>query len=324
MGANHAKFAPQYSKIASLIPEQLRPVGPMPLNGREGPLKGGGGLYVSEFSGTSIFGYKANNKKNGPPTCSVGPVSAPNGIAVDGKGNLIDPDGGTRSIIIFGGPAMCGAAAATITDSVGQPADASSADAMTKTIAVGNIFNNSGLPGSISVCTVKKGCTSDLTNSGMNEVAGVAMDNKGNCWADAENSSGLATLTYFAKCKGAGVAAKGFTGPTSFGGLDIDNKGNLVVIDAFANGTGQLFVFKGCNPTCTLVNGPMALHGEAVFGHLNKKSTAFATGDFINGQVDVYKYNSATSTITYSYSFNNGLSASLDVEGAAFNPRSVQ
>ena len=70
-----------------------------------------GGLYVSQFSSTSILAYKSNNKKNGKPICSVPGVLYLNGVAVDGKGNLIDPDAGSRSIIIFKGPGMCGAKA---------------------------------------------------------------------------------------------------------------------------------------------------------------------------------------------------------------------
>ena len=90
----------------------------------EGPDASGGGLYVSQFSSTSILAYKSNNKKNGPPTCNVPGVQYLNGVAVDGKGNLIDPDAGSRSIIIFKGPGMCGAKAASTSDSYGQPVDA--------------------------------------------------------------------------------------------------------------------------------------------------------------------------------------------------------
>ena len=49
---------------------------------------------------------------------------------------------------------------------------------------------------------------------------------------------------------------------------------------------------------------------------------AYAAGDFANGEVDVYTYN--PTDVAYRYSFNNGLSASLDVEGVAYNPASKQ
>ncbi|HEY5426169.1 MAG TPA: hypothetical protein VIJ77_06415 [Candidatus Tumulicola sp.] len=316
-------FKPQWSRTASLIPRSLRPRLPMALHGKVAPDVVRRGIYVSEFSGTSMFGYKKGNATDPGPICTVPfAVSSPNGIAVDGAGNLMEPDGGTRTIQIGQGPNMCGSLAATVSDPFGQPSDAASADALNGTIAVGNIFDNSGAAGSISVCTVASGCTTNLTNPAMFEVAGVAMDNSGNCWADATDPTGVATLTYFAGCAGAGVQATGFTN-TSFGGIDIDASGNLVTIDAFAGGTGAVDVYSGCNPACTLVGGPFALNGEAVFGHLNSKfNNKLATGDFAFGQVDIYRY--SPTSLTYAYSFNNGLSASLDVEGAAYNKRSPQ
>jgi hypothetical protein len=285
----------------------------------EGPNASGGGLYVSQFSSTNILAYKSNNKKNGPPTCSVPGVLYLNGVAVDGKGNLIDPDGGSRSIIIFKGPGMCGAKAASTSDSFGQPIDAASNDALNGKIVVANMFDNNSKAGSVSVCTMKSGCHTNLTNSGIYEMVGVAMDKNGNCWASAYNMQFFPTLTYFAKCKGAGVATTGYLN-TSPGGLDIDDAGNLVTIDTSANNSGALIIYSGCRPACKVVGGPFALHGEAFWGHLNQTSTAFATANYVAGEIDVYKY--STAALTYLYSFSNGLNASYSVKGAAYNPRS--
>jgi hypothetical protein len=272
------------------------------------------GLYASEFYGTTIYGYAATGK--GSPTCTISGVGSVNNIASDGKADLIDPDGASRTIIVYA--PNCGKIIGTISDTVGQPADAASADAATGTIAVGNIFDTSDTPASISVCTVKKGCTANLTNPGINELAGVAMDLKGNCWGDAINSSGTATLTYFKGCAGKGVAATGFVN-SSFGGLDIDTKGNLVAVDFDAT---ALYVYSGCNPKCKKVSGPLPLHGEAVFGHLNEKGTMFASGDFTAGAVDLYKY--TPTSLKYTTSVTEGLSSSLDVEGTAYAPRSKE
>ncbi|MGC1758650.1 MAG: hypothetical protein WA742_04800, partial [Candidatus Cybelea sp.] len=135
------------------------------------------------------------------------------------------------------------------------------------------------------------------------------------------NTQFFPTLTYFAKCKGAGVATSGY-GNTSPGGLDIDNAGNLVAIDTSANNAGALFIYSGCKPACKVVGGPFPLHGEAFWGHLNEKSTAFAAANYTAGQIDVYKY--STAALTYLYSFSNGLNASFSVKGAAYNPRSKE
>ena len=77
-------------------------------------------------------------------------------------------------------------------------------------------------------------------------------------------------------------------------------------------------VYKGCDPKCTLLGGPFALSGNTIFGHLNERSTEFVGADYQYGEIDVYKY--APTRLTYLYSFNNGLDAGDDVEGAAFNP----
>ncbi len=313
-------FYPQWSHLASLVPPELRVQGPASVLKKLEPLKkkSKGGIYASEFYDTYIWGYPNPNSNNGPATCDVSGVSYPNGIAVDGKGNLIDPDGGTRTVIIFKGPGLCGSELGSFSDPYGQPADASSANAATGTVIVGNIFDNSDASGSISVCTLSGGCTANLTNSNMYEVAGVALAKNGDCWASATNSDGDATLTYFKGCTGSGTAATGFEN-SYYGGLDIDKKGNLVSISAF---NSELYVYSGCNPACKVVGGPFSLHEEAVFGHLDKKSKNFADGDFDLGEIDVGKY--SPTKYTYSYYFNNGLSASETVEGAAFDPRSKE
>ncbi len=79
-----------------------------------------GGIYASEFLGTDLR-YEHVNMGNNPPECSVGPVSYINGMAVDGKGNFIDPDGGTRSVIVFSGPGMCGSEAGLVSDPFSLP-----------------------------------------------------------------------------------------------------------------------------------------------------------------------------------------------------------
>ena len=101
------------------------------------------GIYVAEYYGSTIAGYKARNKHIAPPVCTV-PFTASyvNDVASDDAGNLIDPDGGTHSIIIGRGPDLCGPMAATIADPYGQPADASSLDALHGRIAVANVFDN--------------------------------------------------------------------------------------------------------------------------------------------------------------------------------------
>ncbi len=327
--ASNARFIPLATANASLVPKELRPTGALKLHGRSGGVSPDSahsnyGLYVAEFYSNDIYAYMTPNTSNNPPMCMVSPASYPNDVASDIGGDLIDPDGGTHSIIIYAGPKLCGSEVGAINDPYGTPSDASANNAKHGNIAVANIYDGIGFgnngPGSISVCTLSGGCTSNLTNPNMYEVAGVVMANNGDCWADSEDSSGIAWLTYFAGCTGAGATATGFVNGT-LGGLDIDKDGHLLALDGYNN---SLYVYSGCNPGCTLVNGPQALEGGALFGHLDRSSMDFATADYQYGQVDVYSYKASTGKIKYAYSFNNGLNASDVVEGAAFNPRSHQ
>lgn len=279
------------------------------------------GIYVAQYYGSAILAYKARNTHDAAPVCTV-PFTASyvNDVVADDAGNLIDPDGGTHSIIIGHGPDLCGPMAAAIPDPYGQPADASSLDALRGSIAVANIFDNGSTPGSISVCTLAKGCTRNLTNPDMYEVVAVALDERGNCWASAIGNypSYTPRLIYFKKCTGGGVAATNWHN-SFYGGLDFDSDGNLVSIDLTFNTKGRVFVYSGCNPQCKIVGGPFALYDEAVYGHLNKNSTFFAAGDFQLGQVDIYNY--APTKITYRYSFNNGLMYNLYPQGVTYSKR---
>ena len=315
------------SLYASLIPEGIRARGPMPLVGRPAPDTAKRGIYVSidTQGSTEVFGYKKRNRSNSPPFCTPPfSVSAPYDIAVDGAGNLITSNyvGYNHFDIIIGqGPNMCGAMAATISDTQGYPRDFSSANALTGTIAVANDLSGYGGTASIMLCTVSGGCTVFLTNPAMYRVFGVAMDNRGNCWGDGINYSGAVTLTYFAGCAGSGVQATGFIN-LFFSGIDIDKSGNLVTADE-TPGTGypsHINVYKGCKPKCTLLSSTQT-NGFAEYLKLNKLNTQLAASDVTNQQIDIYRY--SPTGVTYLYSFNNGLSGT-NIVGVAYNKRSPQ
>jgi hypothetical protein len=311
----NGRFLPHWSPLASLIPPELRTrahySARVPEFGTAATHRKG--LYVSAFY-DAILGYSQNNRQNKPPFCEVSGGYA-NNVAVDRSGNLIVPDGSTNQVTIFSGPDMCGPQYATFQDAYGQPSAVASDDAISGTIAVANIFDSSGQPGSIALCSISYGCTSNLTNADMYEVAGVAMARNGDCWADAVNAAGTATLTYFKSCVGAGVAARGFLNHY-YGGLAVDAGSNLLSVSTFDS---KLYVYKGCNPRCTLLGGPFALEGEDVFVSLNGSSTMLAGADFEQSRVDVYTY-SSSSGVAFEYSFDNGLGPSPEVEGVAYSP----
>ncbi|HEX4012454.1 MAG TPA: hypothetical protein VHX17_01050 [Candidatus Cybelea sp.] len=296
--------------LHALIPGQVRPDKKKKLPKT--------GIYIAEFYGSDIFGYPINNKGNKKPICTVQGVSDVNDVGIDGKGNLIDPDGGSSYVIVYKGPQMCtGKQLALIADTVGQAADAVSADATTGTIAVSQLADAGSEPGSVLLCTIKGGCTTNLTNSIIYHAGGVAMSPQGDCWNDAKTSaSGGAALVYWKGCKGSGAVATGFKS-TYYGGMEMDNSGNLVVIDDMAE---TATVYSGCNPKCKVLGGPFALKGESFFGKLTQDNKEYIAVDRTDGLVDVYSY--STKAIKFMYSFDSGLSAGEKPDGIGINPRS--
>ncbi len=293
-----------------------RSAGLAPLPGAPASRQVAAGLYVADFEQPAVFGYASNNQKNDPPICRL-LTKYSNGVAVDGHGNLIVPATFNYTISVFAGPAMCGPLLGAVRDPYGLPSDAASNDAANGKIVVANFDGLSGSgDGNVAICTLAAGCTTRLASPHLDVVAGVAIAPNGNCWASASDSAGKPTLLYFKGCSGAGTVASGFRN-SGYGGLDIDNGGNLVSI-----GFGSLYVYKGCDPKCSLVGGPFALRGAVLYGHLNEKNTAFAVGNASDATVDVYKY--GRRSLTFWYSFDNGFGPSDDVEGAAYNPRSKE
>lgn len=279
------------------------------------------GIYASEdsSSGPNVFGYHTNDRGNEPAICSNSVTDA-YGLAVDQKGNLIVP-GQFYYVTVFAGPGMCGPEAGSFAPGT-WAVDAASANAINGTIALAVYIYGSGF-GGILLCTLKGGCTTLLQSKNMYSVLGVALAKNGDCWGSSQESGtsgGAAILTYFKGCAEPGETATGYENQYD-GGLDIDRHGNLVAISW---ATPSIYVYSGCDPACKRVGGPFSLQGGAVYGHLNKDSTAFVTGDYQYGQVDIYKY--APKAITYKYSFNNGLftSSRVDVVGAAYDPRSKE
>jgi hypothetical protein len=274
------------------------------------------GLYAQQFLSTtaSVQGYAKNNSGNGPPICAVGSGTNVNGFGVDAAGNLIVP-AAFSGIQIYNGPGMCGSLNTTITDSYGQAADGAAQDAINGTIVVGHAS------GIVTACSISSGCTAlTLNDAGFSQVA---MDKAGNCYANAFDSSSFASsLWYFAGCTGTGVEQTGFSSPTgSTGGIDIDNKGNVVSTSQGA--PSQVEVWHCASGACTSVAGPTPLNGtgDSVYCHLGKQNERLACGNASTGTVDVYSYLPSRSP-AYMYSFSNGLSVSNIVEAAAYNPRS--
>lgn len=283
------------------------------------------GVYIAEYFTNDILAYAGvTPNKNLPPVCSL-PARYVVDVATDTTGNLIDPDGGSRTVTVYRGPAVCGAKLGSFADPNGQPSDAATLGAATGTIYVGNIQATGEAYGNISVCTLAGGCGAVLANSAIGgELFGIAEDKRGNVYASGyaspsggHGSGSGASLVRWKNGRGKGstIAAYRNTWP---GGLDFDRNGNLLALDTFAQNTGALWIYSGCPAHC-VAHGPFALKGESVYGKVDAKARYFEAADFEYGQVDVYAYH-GTSGISYLYSFSDGMSPSGDVEGIAIDP----
>ncbi|MGB8908565.1 MAG: hypothetical protein WCC84_07420 [Candidatus Cybelea sp.] len=291
------------------------------------------GIYVSAYSDTSILGFKSDYRRGRGPMCVVySGYVWPNGIAADGEGNLIVPRQIDDTLAVYSGPGMCGTKLGEFRDPYGPPVNAASLNAATGVIAVANAHDRGHLErrvGGLVLCTLKR-CTKKLTNPNITGYAfGVAVAKNGDCWLASENAGYAgAALTYWPSCTGPGEAATGFMN-ASYGGLSIDKNGNLVSVDVIggASGGGQLWVYSGCNPACTVVGGPFPLQGNPMQGALNGKGDTFgvmetngAIGGNITqgGSVDIYAY--SPTKLSYKYSFATGLAPAASPEGFAYSP----
>ncbi|HZY96545.1 MAG TPA: hypothetical protein VFE35_05545 [Candidatus Cybelea sp.] len=192
---------------------------------------------------------------------------------------------------------------------------------MKGTIIVGGL---SGTTSRVAACKLSSLSCTALRSPKMSNLAGVAMDKAGNCYADASDTSGKVGLWYYARCAKAGVelgSAQGFNEP-NYGGLSVDNEGNIVVIST--GFPSAVTVYSGCaKARCSVISGPFVLNGESIFGHLGRDNQRWVTVNIDGGTVDVYAYVGHGTGLTYLYSFDvPGCTPSGFCESAAYSPGS--
>jgi hypothetical protein len=283
------------------------------------------GIYVSSLDDKLVLGFRSHyHRDHGHgPFCTIYARKAENfDIAADPEGNLIVPQGVNASVAVYGGPAMCGPRLGQFKDQYGLPADAASFNAATGTIVVSNLYNpQHELPGNVAICTLKGGCTEELQLSFPGYGGGVALAKNGDCWVSIENQTSTgAAMSYWPGCTGSGETVTGFMN-TFYGSLSIDKQGNLVSVDAYGGGGGQLWVYSGCNPGCTLVGGPFPLQHNPIFGALNAKGDRFGVMETefpYAGNVDIYTY--SPTKLTYEYSFASHYAPPAGPTGFAYSP----
>lgn len=285
------------------------------------------GIYVSSDDVTSVYAFKSDYKQGGNgPSCTLFTGQEDIiGIGTDPKGDLIVPEGASDSVVVYGGPNMCGPILGTFSDPYGQPVGAASLDAAKGTIVVANLDSASENIGNLAICTLKDGCTKMLTGSNIVSYGlGVALAKNGDCWLTSSGRAIGARMTYWPGCTGSGEAVTGFQN-SYYGSLSIDKQGNLVSIDYDGGLSGQLYVYSGCNPACAVIGGAFALKGNPLEGALNAGGDTFGAMEnaFPNGGiVDIYKY--SPTKVTYEYSFSSGYETVTNPLGFAYSPALAQ
>jgi|HubBroStandDraft_1064217.scaffolds.fasta_scaffold67616_3 hypothetical protein len=279
------------------------------------------GIYVSQAFAQTVLGYSPReNRRNSPPVCSVQSAPIVTDIGADPHGDLIVPAGETRTVAVFQGPQLCGAQVGSFpTRQGGQPIAAVSRDALHGTIYVLVLGVSSDPFSSIAVCRLSTGCSRVLTNPAISGgPVGIALDAEGNVYmAGYTHGSSGAALVVFRNGRGKGKVITSYVN-SSPGSLDVDPAGNLISMDQFTRGVGAVYVYSGCPNSCT-PNGPWYLKARSTAGKVTKLGKRYIGADYANTSVDVYRY-SGTAGIKYLYSFSNGLTPSLEIDGLAPTP----
>jgi hypothetical protein len=270
---------------------------------REAPAAIRVGVYVGQASYNSvIFGYRARNKSNRAPECSVGYQNFDQSqIAVDASANVYSPDFRTGDINIYG--PNCGSLIASVNDPYGSDVD----------VAVGENGIFYGVGGThVSVCTLS-GCTSELTDPSIKQLETAAVDAGGAVWASYYNQSGVPSLIAWTP-RGDVQVMNGYVNQNTPGDLMFDNRGRLVSLQTRFL---KVYVYQ-CDVYEATCFKPKTyrLKAGSLFGSLNAANTDFQATDYANDSVDVYTY----PHFTYEYSYSGGLKASYGVQGIAQVP----
>jgi hypothetical protein len=256
-------------------------------------------LYLAEYYGTTVKEYKLPNRQDKGPVCKVGGVTHVNGIAVDGSGVLYVPDGKTHKIKTFA--PHCGKPGAVLDDTNGQPSDV----AIDGTTVYVTDLKTGGIDVFANGATKPTGTLKSKYIKSNN--FGVAV----NAHHDVLEASENGVIVDFKGGKAPGVKLKLRGLATPFG-IEIDNKGDLVVCD---QGAGVLVYGPGFN------GGPkqrIGLQNTSLYVKLDADNKRMYVSDIAGGSVDVYAYPAGY----FQYNITTGIAGSLDVEGIAVDPRS--
>jgi len=268
--------------------------------------------YVSQFNETVVNEYAPVNKKNPPPLCQITGQSIVNGIGVDAAENLWVPAGGDFRGTLTEFAPNCGAKLFSINDTNGQAAGI--AFDRKHNIYLLNIVD-SAQNGNIDVyapgATQPKTVLQDTQSFRFFDEAIDAAGNVYVAWADFNNKGHLDEFAGGSNPVTHLSFSFGFPG-----GLTLDPKGNLLVIDDDALRVEVLAPPFTGNPVASF-----PIKGASSPCRFTRTGTELYCSDYAASSVDAYRYDAAKPSATsYLYSFNNGITPGGANAGLAISP----
>jgi hypothetical protein len=258
------------------------------------------GFAVAEEGSTVVRIYPLNNRRNGPPLCTV-PGHLVLGITSDAKGDLYVPNGdGTVAEYAPG----CGSRIATWHERQGPPDDVA---VFGNTVYVATLGTGEKR-GDVAVCMTST-CDGVLKDRSLNLLEGIAVDAQGNVWG-----TGSGALVVWRGGKMPAHFVKGFS-QTDSAGLDFANDGTLISVDLFS---ATIYTYS-CDAKAASCHrlGSWRQMAAGFMGKLDEANSQFQIANNQTGGVDVYAYPG----FAYQYSYNNGLNGQYNLVGIAAFPR---
>ncbi|MGB8518934.1 MAG: hypothetical protein WCD38_02075 [Candidatus Tumulicola sp.] len=258
------------------------------------------GVFVTQANGSSdgvVFGFKAQNKANLPPVCSIGSQNfEQTQIAADGAGNLYLPNVETSVIGVYS--PNCGQLVRGIADPYSAPVDVA--------VRAGKIYAAGGT--TVAVCT-SDGCSSSLTDPSILQLETAAVDSKGNVWASYYSHTDAVQLAVWPRGKMPGHVVSGYVNQNTPGDLIFDKNDTLVSIQTLFT---HAYIYRCSAKTASCSNiATFNLHGGSLYGALNPSNTNIQVTDYSKSAVDVYAYPS----FAYEYSYSDGFMPGYSVQG---------
>jgi hypothetical protein len=267
---------------------------------RQAPASARAGVYVTQANGSSdgfVFGFKAQDKSNDAPLCTIGNQSfTQTEIGADASGNVYVPNVATGSVNVYA--PNCGSLIGSFSDPF---------DSLSDVTVHGNTIYAAG-GNHVAVCT-KSGCPTALTDPSILQLETAAVDSKGNVWASYYSQTNRPSLIVWPGGSMPGHVVTGYANQNTPGGLAFDRRDALVSVQTLF---AHVYTYR-CNASkaACINTGVFALQGGSLFGAFNAKNTNFQVTDYAHGSVDVYGYPS----FAYQYSYNQGFMPNYSVVG---------